>query len=351
MLLDVPFIPDLEYAAFLADHADQLCSIHFSLSSPHVQDARQRLTNTDFVRITDGLNSLPDVARYALMNTRLHAPERYFNANGLTRTANLLERLLDQTKLNGVVFADGYFLNALSAHCPDVVARLEAVPSINCMLDSPEKIFAMLDMVERTGFRPPSRLVLDRSLNRNLTRLETVARQVRQAYPNMRLLLMANEGCLYQCPFKPAHDAHISLINEGLCGDRTFAINHDFGCVRRMLSDPGSLLASPFIRPEDLTLYAGPADGIKLCGRNRGVPFLMRAVSAYVEGRYPDNLLDIMDTMGDLADRMRIPNTALPSDFAKRVAACDKQCTACGWCAGLMDDIASRIDPGLPDLT
>ena len=350
MLLDVPLIPDDGYAAFLAERADRLCSVHFSLSSPYMQDARQRLAEMDTAGLLAGLDALDGVDKYVLMNGRLHAPERYFDASGLDRAAGLLEELQSEAGLKGVVFADGYFLNALSDCCPDVAAQLEAVPSINCMLDSPEKVFATLDMVERTRFRPPSRLVLDRSLNRDLRRLEAVAAQVRRACPDMRLLLMANEGCLYQCPFKPAHDAHISLVNEGLCGERTFAVNRDFGCVQRMLSDPGSLLASPFIRPEDLAQYAGLADGIKICGRNRGADFLMRAVSAYADGRYAGNLLDLMDTMGDLADRVRIPNPVLPPDFARRVTACDKRCSACGWCAEVMDAVAVRIDPGLPDI-
>lgn len=349
MFLDVPFIPDNGYAAFLADHADQLCSVHFSLCSPHLQDARQRLDKGDTARTISGLNTLPGVDRYVLMNARFHAPERYFDTTGMSRTADLLEQLLDQAGLNGVIFADGYYLNALSAHSPDTAARLEAVPSINCMLDSPDKVFATLNMIEQTGFRPPSRLILDRSLNRDRKRLKAVTDKVRQAYPDMKLLLMANEGCLLQCPYKPAHDAHISLVNENFCGERTFAMNRDFGCVRQMLSDPGSMLASPFIRPEDLPLYAGLADGVKICGRNRGAHFLVRAVSAYAERRYPGNLLDLMDTMGDLNGHVNIPNPALPDDFANRVTTCDKRCRTCGWCAGIMDTVTTRTDPGLPD--
>ena len=347
MLLDVPLIPDREYAAFLADRADTLCSVHFSLASPHVQDARQRFATIDPARLIRILNTLPDVDRYVLMNSRLHAPERYFDAKGLDRIARLFEQLADKAEVRGVIFADAYILNALSGHCPDVTAQLEAVPSINCQLDSPDKIFAILDMIERTAFRLPSRLVLDRSLNRNLKRLRSLAEQMRAAYPGIKLLLMANEGCLYQCPFKSAHNAHISLVNEGLCGDRTFAVNREFGCIEKMLSDPGSMLASPFIRPEDQNLYEPLIDGIKLCGRNRGTAFLKRVITAYVNREYPDNLLDLMDTMGDLADKVSIPNQSLPHGFAERVTGCDKHCAVCGWCAQVMETVSARTDPGL----
>ncbi|MCJ2166022.1 MULTISPECIES: hypothetical protein [unclassified Pseudodesulfovibrio] len=348
MLLDVPFIPDTEYTAFLRDRAQSLTSVHFSLTDPSLSDARQRLHRQDMNEIIHGLRRLHGVDKYVLMNARLHAPERYFDTKGLAHTAQCLERLSDEADLKGVIFADPYYLQALSDARPDLACRLEAVPSINAMPDTADRVFALLAMIGSTGFRLPSRLVLDRSLNRNIDRLNRVTGQIRTRYPRMRLLLMANEGCLYQCPYKPAHDAHVALVNEGLCPERTFAMNRDFGCMRRLLLDPGAMLASPFIRPEDLHEYQGKADGIKLCGRNRGSQFLVRAVTAYLDGSHTGNLLDLMDAMGDLNDRVNIPNPALPDTFFRQVTACDKNCLACGRCADIMDRIALRTDPGLP---
>lgn len=350
MLLDVPFILDGEYPAFLADRADALASVHFSLSDTHLADARQRLRAADLDAVIKGLRRLRGVDAFVLMNARLHAPDKLFDAASLDATARLLDTLIEKAGIRGVIFADSYFLNALSDAAPDVVGKLEAVPSINCMLDSPDKVFAMLDLIGRTAFRQPSRLVLDRSLNRDLARLEIASWGVRAACPGMKLHLIANEGCLFQCPYKPAHDAHIALVNEGLCGERTFAMNRDFGCVRRMLDEPGAMLASPFIRPEDMGLYDGLIDGIKLCGRNRGAAFLQRAITAWLNRKYDGNLLDLMDAMGDLAGRVEIPNAMLPEDFAARVMACDKHCAACGWCADTVEAIATHHEPQLKRL-
>jgi collagenase-like PrtC family protease len=347
MLLDVPFIPDTEYAAFLCDRAQSLTSVHFSLAEPSLSDARQRLHRQDMNEVIHGLRRLHNVDKYVLMNARLHAPGRYFDTEGLAKTAQCLERLSDEADLKGVIFADPYFLQAVSDARPELACRLEAMPSINTMPDTADKAFALLAMIGNTGFRLPSRLIPDRSLNRNIDRLDSFTDQIRTRYPRMQFLLMANEGCLYQCPYKPAHDAHVALVNEGLCPDRTFAMNRDFGCVRRLLVDTGAMLASPFIRPEDLHEYLGRADGIKLCGRNRGSRFLMRAVTAYLDGTYAGNLLDLMDAMGDLNDRVNIPNPALPDTFFRQVTTCDKDCLSCGRCAGLMDRIAMRTDPGL----
>jgi hypothetical protein len=344
--------------AFLAERLGRtgprrIASVHFGLNDPLVADARQRLVPGDMAAMLRGLRRLDaagHVAKYVLMNARLHRPERYFSRSDLDATADRLALLLDEADLDGLVFADPYQLQALSDARPEVAARLEAVPSVNAGLDSPGRALALLDMIADTAFRPPSRLVLDRPLNRDMARLQATAGRLRQARPGLAIHLMANEGCLLHCPFKPAHDAHIALVNEGLCGERTFAMNRDLGCLRRMLAQPGLLLASPFIRPEDTAAYAPLADGIKLCGRNRGTPFLMRVTDAYLDGAYPGNLLDLMDAMGDLADRISLPNGALPADFLSHVTECGHDCADCGWCSALVRSMGRRTDPGLPRL-
>jgi hypothetical protein len=350
MLLDVPFLPRDDYVAFLRERSTTLASVHFSLGDPRVPDARQRLgadTGTDMGGLMRGLNRLEGVDRFLLLNGRMHRPERYFDAAGLDATADLMERLADEAGLTGVVFADAYLLQALSDARPGVCERLEAVPSVNAMPDSPARVFALLDTIARTAFRPPSRLVADRALNRDPEGLSALVHGLRARHADMRLFLLANEGCLYQCPYKPAHDAHIALVVEGLCGDRTFAMNREFGCVQRMLGESGLMLASPFIRPEDAGRYAGLAYGLKVCGRNRGADFLMRAVAAYEQGEYEGNLLDLMDAMGDLAEQVYIPNRGLAADFFEQVTACDKACRACGQCAALAERVAVRTAPGL----
>jgi len=348
--LDVPFVPGGKYPEFLSACAESLASVHFSLHDPNVADARQIMTRPGMEEIISGLERLGNVARYVLMNARLHAPGRYFDHSGLDATARRLETLLDRARLDGVIFADPYFLQALSDTHPNISSRLEAVPSVNTLLDSAGKVFSILDLIGKTAFRMPSRIVLDRSLNRDLEGLERVSNRLRAAFPGMKLHLIANEGCLFQCPFKPAHDAHVALVNEGLCAEMTFAMNRDLGCIRCLLTDPGSMPASPFIRPEDVALYAPHIDGIKLCGRNKGTAFLKRVVRAYLTDEYRGNLLDLMDAMGDLSDRIVIPNHELPAGFAAKVTACDKNCKECGWCAALMNKIATRTDPGLSRL-
>ncbi|QGY39662.1 hypothetical protein GM415_05865 [Pseudodesulfovibrio cashew] len=351
MQLDVPFLPDSGYAEFLAERTGRLASVHFSLFDPALADARPRMERHAPEDLARALKPLDGVPKFVLLNTRLHRPEAYFSAEVLAAAAARLDYLADEAGIQGLIFADPYYLQALSDAHPGVAEKLEAVISINAMPDSPRRIFAMLDMIAGTAFRQPSRLVLDRSLNRDFNRLRDTVREIRKLYSGMRFLLMANEGCLPACPYKPAHDAHLAMSVAGLCRDRTFAINHDLGCIRRFLDDPGLLLASPFIRPEDMGRYCDIVDGIKLCGRTRGADFLGRAVDAYLEGHYPGNLLDLMDAMGDLADRIDLPNASIPLEFFEKTAQCSGACRACGWCASLADSLICRKEPKLPHLS
>lgn len=345
--LDVPFIADGDYPQFLSDRADSLSSVHFSLHDPSLADARQLMTTRSATSILTGLDKLEGIPKYVLMNARLHAPDKYFDTAALKATADTLSLLVHDADISGLIFADPYYLQAFSDAHPALAEQLEAIPSVNAIIDSADRAFAVLDMIAQTAFKIPTKLVLDRSLNRDMPRLTDASKRLRSACPNMKLYLIANEGCLYQCPYKPAHDAHVAMVNEGLCGERTFAMNRDFGCIRRLLHDPGSMLASPFIRPEDVTHYAPLVDGIKLCGRNKGIDFLKRAVDAYLSEKFAGNLLDLMDAMGDLADRVDIPNAQFPSDFLERVSACAKNCRTCGWCTAEANTLVSRTDPGI----
>ena len=135
-----------------------------------------------------------------------------------------------------------------------------------------------------------------------------------RAYPQVQLELLANEGCLIQCPFKLTHDAHIALAKIGINTD-TFRMNTEFGCIHVLNKNPEQLFKSPFIRPEDIGNYEQYIDTIKLCGRTLGPDFLMQTLKAYITGHHYGNLLDILDTLEWLSPKIHIANNDLPADF------------------------------------
>mgnify|MGYP005850852663 CR=1 FL=1 len=342
MKLSVPFIPDTAFAKALAQKKADLASVYFCLPSGPVLDARVQSAPMDpslFVKI---LGRVTGIKAYCLLNSRFVRPDLYLDDLFLSQTLETLQKLHGTTGLQGIVFSDLYLLHALSRTGHGLISLLEAVPGINMMTDSAPKAFSLLDAIEKTGFRLPGKLVLDRSLNRDFHALEKTVQAIRQAHPQMGIELMANEGCLLHCPFKLTHDAQISLSNTGLVQEQTHRISHTLGCHDSFYHHPHLFLSAPFIRPEDLNAYAGLADTIKISGRTLGPKFLGKVIAAYTQKSFDGNILELMDATGFLADTYYIDNKKLGPDFLDTLANCDKFCKRCGICRELFKHAARK---------
>ena len=202
---------------------------------------------------------------------------------------------------------------------------------------------AWLERLPELGFQPAGLLIPDRSLNRSLHRLQAVAQQLRTTYPQLEIYLLANEGCLYQCPYRRAHEVLIAGCRDREERFRALGKLHSVrGCARRFFEAPWELLKSPCIRPEDLPAYEGIADGIKVCGRTLGAGQLSRIVRAYCAGSWEGNLIELLDASEGLAEVFSLPNQRIPRDFLEHAGTCDKRCAACGYCPDLARRLMSR---------
>ncbi len=348
MRYEVPFVPDPAYAALLAARAASLSAVYFRLG-PDIPDARlPGAGDAAPQELAAGLAALPEVPRLGLLNAAFHAPET-LSGDGLRDLLLLLEGYLAAGAITGIVYADHYLLTALSDASPEVAGALVAVPSINFRLDRFERLAAVLEAVADTRFRFPDAVILDRDINRDTARLGELADRARRAFPGLRLGLMANEGCLYACPFKTAHDAHIALTRLAACRLGP-DMHRDLGCLRTFYAHPGRMLASPFIRPEDARRLEGLVDFLKICGRTRPAADLTAIVAAYLDGAFHGNLAWLLDTQEILSGRLDVPNDALPADFFARTDGCGHHCRACGFCAELAGRIVREREMGLPRL-
>lgn len=346
MRFDVPFLPENDYVGFLLRNRKHLNSVYFSLHRTEIPDARHRFRTLEPDALIRALQPLTGVPKFGLLNSRMHHPEVYLDSEGVSRAAAALQRLRQREVLDGIVFSDAYFLQALSDAAPEVARGLQAVASINFLIDRVSKLRSILGVIADTEFRPPGKIILDRSLNRTPDILKSMVSWCRREQPQLQIALLANEGCLYQCPFKLTHDSLIACSYLDLHVD-AHAINQAFGCIRTLRRNPETLFQSPFIRPEDVRHYEGIADSLKLCGRTLGPRFLQRLVGAYIDGRYCGNLLDLLDAPSWMADEFSIANDRLPPDFHRKLAACTGDCPQCRTCRRLRETYMALQEGGI----
>ncbi len=347
--LDVPFLAEEGYVEFLRTCREEIACVHFSLFAGRRLDNRIQLDTLDVhEKPLDLLAGLDGVHRYALLNSRFYGPALFTDRQNLRSVIDALERCADKGVIKGIIYCDHYLLQLLSDEAPELAGALEAVPGINTMLDSYSKVEAQLDYIAATRFRAPGKIVLDRTLNRDLDLLAETALKCRASFPELRLELLANEGCLAHCPFKLSHDAYIALGNhEGR--DCTHFLNQRLGCMRLVDEQPYRILQSPFIRPEDVDMYLFHVDGLKLCGRTLGSDFLTRVITAYRDRQYQGNLLDLLDALQWLAPSLYIDNSLLSFDFADMLSLCDSRCDSCGFCPELFQSITHPLPVKLHD--
>jgi collagenase-like PrtC family protease len=344
--LDVPFLPEEAYVEFLNRCGGSVDSVYFSLPNEQRLDNRSHACTGE--TLAHQIKLLKRLAaghkRYLLLNSRFYGPALLTDQGQLRALIKDVDQCVQQGVVNGLVYSDHFLLQALSNTAPDLAAALEAVPSLNTMLDSQGKIEAHLAYIGETRFRQPGRLILDRALNRNLPKLAEISAWCRQALPDVRLEVVGNEGCLPWCPYRSSHDAYIALDH---CSSKKTSetITETLGCRQLLKKQPYRILQSPFIRPEDIDSYLYDIDIIKISGRNLTSAALMQVITAYIERHWNGNLLELLDSSHWLAEELHVDNSALSFDFANMLSVCNNRCETCRFCMELFQSISHTLPP------
>jgi hypothetical protein len=348
MKFDIPFIHDIEYINFITTNQEYIHSIYFSLPSATTSDARVITHTIDLFEFDAFLGFTPrQIKKYITINGR-YTPFDLYSSEVLKSTMLYLKILYNSNNLTGLIFLDYYYIQLLSKLDPEFTKELELIPSINCYIDSIDKFYNYINHIKLLPFKPPSKIILDRSLNRDQNKLIDICSKIKEYDSNIKIGLLANEGCLYQCPFKINHDISISLINDRSISNTIYLnnkltnndfefqfLNQKYGCLNHILNNPVDILKSPFIRPEDIDNYN--VDIIKLTGKVRLFSYLNLTFNAYLSRIYNGNLLDLLDSLSFFNEKFYIFNDQIPKDFFKITSNCNKNCNSCNYCTSIFD--------------
>ncbi|MDA3923099.1 MAG: hypothetical protein PF904_00175 [Kiritimatiellae bacterium] len=151
--------------------------------------------------------------------------------------------------------------------------------------------------------------------------------------------IIANSGCLRFCPAQTFHD---NLIAHSYEAEKLENIpDWNPHLCWNLYKDPanfGNILKSTWIRPEDLSLYEGIADTVKLATRQHAHPRMV--IGAYAEGSFFGNLLDLLEPGFSPAFAPNfINNSAFPPDWGKHISECDNSCESCGYCNQVLSKV------------
>lgn len=131
----------------------------------------------------------------------------------------------------------------------------------------------------------------DYMINRDFKLLKQMKRALKG-----ELMLLVNDLCMYQCPFRYYHYNMIGHASQSTNPLGTYYIDYcATKCTLLKFGNPAELLRARWIRPEDLKHYEELGlNYFKISGRNLSTSWLLRAVKAYTEKKYEGNLMDIL---------------------------------------------------------
>lgn len=218
--------------------------------------------------------------------------------------------------------------HVLRTHCPDMEIRASVNMRIGT-IQAMEYAAALFDS-----------FYIQRDYQRDLAYVKTVHDWC--AANGKKLCMLANSGCLRFCPGQTFHDnllAH-SAGAEQLQADASWNPH-----LCRQVYQGGAhmvdTLKSTWIRPEDVRLYDGLVDVVKLATRQHSHPRMV--IGAYVDARFEGNLLDLLEPgFSQAFFPAYIENERFPADWAERTSHCTNGCTGCGYCEETLGLVQKR---------
>ncbi len=182
---------------------------------------------------------------------------------------------------------------------------------------------------------------LKREHNRNLCAIKEISSWCKAS--GKGLYMLANSGCLNHCSAHTFHDNLVAHENESSTKDNAYVFS---GICHEYVANPqkrASLIRdTSFVRPEDLHLYDEYFDGVKLATRVHSNP--CSVLSAYINGKFYGGITDLLEPShsGIILPQI-IDNRKFPGDFAKTVMNCNKNCSECGYCDKVYENVLSEL--------
>ena len=309
------------FPEIVADYADSISEVYFAPGN--MPSARTPAADASgFDADAAGAILSEDLVVLRGLGVRLGL---LFNANchGGAAVSRTLERrvceCVDRHEPDSVTTASIFIAFSLKRHYPKLPVR----SSVNMNLSTPEEMAYVAEWFD--AYCPSRELNYD---------LEGLGRVKSWADANGKeLVILANSGCLRNCPAHTFHDNLVAHFAEIDPEDVAKGFQPVF--CRAFYAKEGNCAAflehASFIRPEDVAEYAKYASLVKLATRTHPNPRLV--IDAYSRGRFTGNLFDLTEPNHGVWFRGKVLDGArIPPDWHEVKSRCDRDCAACGLC-------------------
>ncbi|MGD0253463.1 MAG: U32 family peptidase [Verrucomicrobiota bacterium] len=201
------------------------------------------------------------------------------NPGWLREVSHFLEYLAG-CGVSGVTIAHPFLLQFVKREFPDFRLNVSLIAGVDTVAAARKFEDLGVDVINLNPF----------TINRDFDSLRAIRRAVR-----CELELYANIPCLDHCPRRVAHYEYSGRASQETGNPEVKQDPFLMRCSYTFLSEPAEFLRSPFIRPEDVSVYREVGmDIIKLSDRTESTEFLLSTARAYAEGKYDGNLFDLI---------------------------------------------------------
>jgi collagenase-like PrtC family protease len=244
-----------------------------------------------------------------------------------------LQRLID-LQVDSVIISNTFLLEAAKKEFPNLDLKVSTIAEAR----------SSRDLAYFRKFKP-STIILSSMVNRDFAFLESIM-------PKADIELMANEVCLFRCPWRADH-----YNIESHDGSQCFGSFPFKNCFDAQVTDVSEFLKARFIRPEDVAIYEKLGfQHYKITGRSCSDERIVEMAKAYLQRRYEGNMLDlfpiVQGSLKEEGDKMgiKIPNRKMdmflpmfPTKLNKN-HRCDIACgTTCHFCEKYLSKIKGEF--------
>lgn len=250
----------------------------------------------------------------------------------LTQTGDLLDWLCDTYGVGSVTTTSPVLAHFIHRNFEDIEVRA----SVNMEIGTIAGMEYLADDFDGYYYQ--------RELNRDLKQVARL-KEWCDAH-GKRLYMLANSGCLNHCSARQFHDNLVAHEQEISRMDN--ALQFKSACsqfLQKPENRPHVLSHLNCVRPEEMHLFEPYVTAAKLATRVSHRPEAI--LRAYVSGRHPGNLLDLLEPNHAAHFQPAIiDNTRLPADFCQHVAHCGKDCGKCGYCTQAYEQACVTLNEG-----